>query len=87
MIKFFFFSSIAHLYLIMSSSVMTQYGDIKQKQYNDFGLIRAFRKYLTISTEEIYVRFMTYAIGYYNQPPIDCIKLMERHQGNCVFKV
>ena len=87
MMKFFFFSSLAHLYLILSSSVMPQYSDIEQKQYNDFELMSAFHKYLTISTEEIYKSLRSYVRRYYDQSPIDCLNLLDRYRSNWVFKV
>ena len=55
--KFFLFSSLANLYLIISSSVMPQYVDTEQKQYDDFKLMSAFHKYLTIPNEESYNSF------------------------------
>ena len=87
MIKFFFFSSLAHLYLIMSSSVMPQYGDIEQKQYDEFELVSAFHKYLTIPTEESYNSFRFYVKRYYDRSPIDCLNLLVRFRSNRVFKV
>ena len=85
--KFFLFSSLAHFYLIMSSSVIPQYGDIEQKQYNDFELVNAFHKYLTIPTEETHVSFRYYVKKYYKQSPIDCLNLLDRFRSNRVFKV
>lgn len=87
MMKLFFFSYVAHLYLIMSSPLMSQYGDSEPKQYEHFGLVNAFHKYLTISTWETYSSFRSYATSYYNQSPIDCLKLLGRHRSNWVFWV
>ena len=85
--KFFLFSSLAHLYLIVSSSVMPQYGDIEQKQYDDFGLLKAFHKYLTVPTGESYYSFRSYVQEYYELFPIDCLNLLDRYRSNLVFKV
>ena len=85
--KFFLFRSLVHLCLIVSSSVMPQYGDIEQKQYDDFKLMSAFHKYLTIPTRETYSSFRFYVIEYYNRSPVDCLKLSERHRNDWVFKV
>src|SRR5258708_12651770 len=85
MIKFFFFGSLTHL--IMSSSVMPQYDDIEQIQYDDFELKKAFHKYLAIPTEETYDSFRSYVQGYYKQSPIDCLNLLDRYRGNLFFKV
>ena len=87
MMKFFVFGSLAHLYLIVSSSVMPQYGDIEQKQYVDFKLMSAFRKYLTVPTHESYSSFRSYTLEYYGQSPIDCLNLLDRYRSNWVFKV
>ena len=87
MMKFFFFSSLAHLYLIMSSSVMPQYGDTEQKQYDDFELLRAFRKYLTVPTRVTYDSFRSYVRGYYDRSPIECLNLLDRFRSNRVFNV
>ena len=72
MINFFLFSSLAHLYLIMSSSIMSQCGDgNEQKQYDDFGLVSAFHKIphypnleITMKALESYVRGLLQAIPY-----------------------
>ena len=85
--KFFLFSSLAHLYLIVSSSVMPQYGDIEQKQYDDFGLLKAFHKYLTVPTGESYYSFRSYVQEYYELFPIDCLNLLDRYRSNRIFKV
>ena len=87
MMKFLFFSSLAHLYFIMSSSVMPQCGDFEQKQYDDFGLVSAFRKYLSIPTDESYCSFRSYVKRYFKQSPIDCLNLLGRYRSNWVFKV
>ena len=87
MIKFFYFASLVPLYFIMSSSVIPQYCDIKQKQYDNFGLVSTFRKYLAIPTEETYISFRSYLKRYFKQSPIDCLKLSERHWNDLVFKV
>ena len=87
MMKFFLFSSLAHLYLIVSSSVMPQYGDTEQKQYDDFMLMSAFHKYLTVPTHDSYSSFRFYVNEYYNRSPIDCLNLMGRYRSNRVFNV
>ena len=88
MIKFLFFGSLAHFYLIMSSSIMPQCGDFtEQKQYDDFELVRAFHKYLSVPTQETYNSFKSNTIRYYKRSPIDCLNLLDRYRGNLVFKV
>ena len=83
----FLFGSLTLLYLIVSSSVMQQYGDIEQKQYDDFGLVSAFHKYLIIPSLESYNSFKYCARDYYNRSPIDCLNLLDRYRSNWVFKV
>ena len=88
MINFFLFSSFAHLYLVKSSSIMSQCGDgNEQKQYDDFGLVSAFHKCLIIPTWESQESFRSYVRGYYNQSPIDCLNLLDRYRSNWIFKV
>ena len=87
MMKFFLFSSLAHLYIIVSSSVMPQYGDIVQKQYNDYKLMSAFRKYLTVPTKQSYSSFRSHTLRYYKRSPIDCLNLSGRHRNDWVFLV
>ena len=86
-IKFFLFSILAHFHLIMYSSVVPQYGDTEQKQYNDFKLMSAFHKYLTIPTEETYKSLRSHVRRYYDRSPIDCLNLLDRYRSNLVFKV
>ena len=86
--KFFFFSLLTHLYLILSSSVMPQYDDDnEQNQYDDFGLVSAFHRYLTIPTQGSYHSLRRYVLGYYDWSPIDCLNLLDRYRSNLVFKV
>ena len=96
MIKFSFFSLLAHLYLILASSVsqyvefepkqlenpglMSQYGEIGEKQYNDYGLVSAYRRYLSNPTPETFSNFESYVRRYYKQSPIDYLKLSGRYQ-------
>ena len=87
MMKFFLFSILAHLYLIMSSSVMPQYGDIEQKQYDDFKFMSAFREYLTVPTHDSYSSFRFLTLGYYRQSPINCLNLLDRYRSNWALKV
>ncbi len=87
MIKFLLFSSLAHLNLVLSSSVMPQYGDIEQKQYDNFMLTSDFHKFLTIPTQETYNSFRSYVRGYYIRSPIDCLNLLDRFRSGRVFKV
>ena len=87
MMRFILFSTLAHFYLIKSSSVMPQYGDTEQKQYDDFELMSAFHKYLTVPTEETYKSLRSHVREYYNRSPIDCLNLLDRYRGNRVFKV
>ena len=85
--KFLFFGSLVHLCLIVSSSVMPQYGDTEQKQYEDFKLMSAFHKYLTIPTQETHNSLRFCVRRYYERSPIDCLNLLDRNRSNCVFKV
>ena len=86
--KFFFLGSLAHINLILSSSLMSQCGgDNEQNQYDDLRMLSAFHKYLVIQTWESYESFRTYVRGYYKQSPIDCLNLLDRYRGNWVFKV
>ena len=87
MVKFFLFSSLTHLYLIVSSSVMPQYGDVELMQYDDFELMNVFHKYLTIPTQGTYNSLRSYVLGYYYQSPIDCLNLLGRYRSNRVFEV
>ena len=87
MMKFLLFSILAHFHLIMSSSVMPQYGDVERKQYDDFKLMSAFHKYLTIPTQKTYDSLRFCVRRYYEQSPIDCLNLLDRYRSNWVFKV
>ena len=86
MIKFLLFSSLAHHYLILSSSVISQYGDIEQIQYDDFTLMSAFGKFLTIPKQDTYDSFRSYVNRYYRESPIDCLNLLNRYRSIWVFK-
>ena len=86
MIKFFFFSSLAHLCLIISSSVIPQDGDIEKKRYDDYGLMSAYRRYLNKPIRKTYFIFEDYVVEYFEQSPVDCLKLSSRNQ-DWVFRV
>ena len=75
MIKIFFFSSLALLNLIISSSKMSKHD-----------VMRAYCRYLNSPTRETNSTFGYYALRYYNQSPIDCLKLYGRYQ-DWVFRV
>ena len=67
---------------------MPQCEDVEMTPYNDdFGLLGAFSKYLTIPTVESHHNFMSNALGYYRQSPIDCIGLLKRYWKNDIFMV
>ena len=87
MMKFFFFGSLAHLYLAVTSSVMPQHENIEPKRYDDFELMRYFRRYLNNPNGETYSSFKSYALSYCDQSPLDSLKPLIRYQNNWVFKI
>ena len=79
MMKFFLFSSLAHLHIVMSSPLIPQ--------YDDFGLVGLYHRYLNRPTWKNYYTFESYVRGYYKRSPIDCLNLLDRYRSNRVFKV
>ena len=66
---------------------MSQYGDIEQKQYDDFELLRAFHKYLSVPTYKTYDILRSNVKSYNDRSTIDCLNLLDRYRSDWVFKV
>ena len=75
--KFFSLSFLAKFCLILSSTVKHSYGDL--------GLLTSYHNFFTKPSQETYDVLRTYAIGYYDQSPIDCLKFLKRYHGS-VFR-
>ena len=88
MIKFFLLSSLAHLYLVMSSSNLNLVmSSLESTQYNDYGLMSAYLGFSHRSSPQNYFIFSSYVKRYYMQSPIDCLKLLEHYRNNRIFNV
>ena len=61
--------------------------DSEMTNYDGFGLMNTFLKYLTIPAQGTYNNFQLYVIGYYKQSPVDCLDILERYQNDWIFKV
>lgn len=53
--------------------------------YGDMSVIVAFVQYLAKPNEKSYFIFKDLVGGYYERSPIECLKLLERHQTNWTF--
>ena len=69
-----------------SSSVKPQYVDLELTQYYDFMVLGFYRRYLNKPTLKTYNEFRSYVREYYEQSPVDCLKLSDRYQ-DLIFKV
>ena len=72
------FISLAHFYLVTSSSVTPP--------HDTFGLMKEFHRLLIDPTQESYDRFKLYALSFYRESPAECLKSLGRYTNDWIFK-
>ena len=77
---FFTFSLLSRLYFTISSPA--------EQLYDDLGLMRKYHRCIVDQHHVLtWSGFIGYAYGYYNQSPMECLKILERNENNFAFKV
>ena len=79
MLKILFLSSFAYFHIIYSSSEILPYVEPE--------LMRAYYEHLAKPNQVTYNGLKSRVLKYFEQFPLDCLKLLERHRNDWIFKV